>query len=57
MKFLYDSTKSKMLDRAKYIFDYNLQYDRFNRRIERANPAQSNALSLKGFDRFHAQNE
>jgi hypothetical protein len=46
-----------MLDRAKYIFDYNLQYDRFNRRIERANPAQSNALSLKGFDRFHAQNE
>ena len=26
-------------------------------RTERANPAQSNALSLKGFDRFHAQNE
>ena len=53
VKFLYDSTKSKILDKAKYILitTYNMT-ESIVCRTERANPAQSIALQVKGYDRF-----
>ena len=57
-EFSLDYTKSKTLEKAKYIFDYNVQYDRINRLSNRAFKSRP-VLSwvLKNFVKYLFKND